>query len=297
MRFQLEGIIPAMLTPFTKGGKHVDYDKACALAKHLKKKGVHGVFVAGTTGEGPLMTVEERKRLLEEIVATVGKSIKVIAHTGSLDTPTAIELSRHARQAGAHAAAVVAPSFWRYDEAALAAHYKAIARSVKDFPVMLYNLPGCTNNPLTPKLVLDLANKVDNIVGMKDSSGNMPALNMVLADRPKDFKVISGTDEYAFQSFATGADGAVSSTANVVPEMFLAIYNHVRGKRRVPAWNKQKELIRACGLFQYGAMVAYYKEGLRMRGFDAGYVRPPQRELTKDEIKGLAKGLKAAGLI
>ena len=297
MDFHLEGVLPAMLTPFTKDGEHVDYEKATALATRLADAGVHGLFIAGTTGEGPLMRLDERKRLLEEVIQTVGDRVKVVAHSGCLDTPGTLELTRHARDVGAAAVGVVAPAFYRYDRAALVAHYTAAAKAVEGFPVLLYNLPGCTKNPLPPDLILHLADTVENIVGIKDSGGRMQQLNAVLAKAPKGFIIINGVDEYMVQALMTGAHGSVASTANVVPELFLSIYNHVKKGDLGLAWDSQKALGHACGLFQYGAMVAYYKEALRMRGFDAGYVRPPQRELKEEEKSQLARGMENAGLL
>jgi len=297
MKFNVGGVFPAILTPFTKGGKAVDYDLAKALAARLAGQGVHGLFVCGTTGEGPLMTLEERKRTLEAVVQEVGKRVHVIAHTGCFDTASTIELTRHARDIGAKAAGIVAPGFFGYDDAALLAHYRMIASAVKGFPILLYNIPGCAKNELSPAVVLELARTVDNIVGMKDSSGSLPNLNRVLADKPNDFVVINGVDEYAMQAQVAGAAGFVASTANVVPEVFLSIYNSVKKGDLKKAWASQKVLGRACAAFCYGKMVARYKEGLRLRGFDAGYVRPPQRELTKQEKTALAKALEAAGLI
>ncbi|HOZ47497.1 MAG TPA: dihydrodipicolinate synthase family protein [Candidatus Hydrogenedentes bacterium] len=297
MKFNLEGVIPALLTPFTKNGDQVDYDSACALAVRLADQGVHGVFTCGTTGEGMLMTVEERKRALEAVVATVGKRIRVIAHTGALDTSTTIELTRHAAEAGAYAAGVVAPGFYAYDDTALFNHFEAIAGAVKGFPVLLYNIPGCARNKIGPELIVRLANQVDNIVGMKDSAGDIAALNRVLGDAPAAFRVINGVDEYSYNALLAGAAGCVSSTANVVPEVFLSIFDNVRKGNLKKAWASQVQLSHLCGVFQYGKMVAYYKEGLRLRGFDPGYVRPPQRELSGRERKAFAQALRDNGLI
>ncbi len=297
MKFKLEGIIPAILTPFTKGGEQVDYEKACALATRLADQGVAGVFVAGTTGEGFLMTVEERKKLLEELIAAAGKRIKIIAQTGHFDTATVIELSQHAMEAGAAAAGVVAPGFYGYDDASLRLHYKLVAKAVKDFPILLYNLPGCAKNLLTAELIVELAEGVDNIVGIKDSSGMMALFSRVLGDRPKEFVCINGADEYSFQAYAAGADGSVSSTANVFPDVFLGIFNNMKKGDTKKAWKYQVMLNRLCGVFQYGKMVAYYKEGMRLRGFDAGYVRAPQRELTAAERKAFTKKLEGMGVL
>lgn len=289
MKFHLEGVIPALLTPFTKNGEKVDYEKACALADRLARQGVHGIFPCGTTGEGMLMTLDERKQLIAELVAAVGKKIKVIAHTGCFDTASTIELTRHAMQCGAAAAGVVAPGFYGYDDAALARHYTLVTAAVKGFPVLLYNIPGCAKNTLTPELILSLAAKIENIAGMKDSGGSMAALTRILAGMPKGFNVINGVDEYTYQALLAGANGSVSSTANVVPELFLTIFNNVRKNDLKKAWVGQTKLAAACTLFQYGKMVAYYKEGLRLRGFDAGYVRAPQRELTAAERTAFGK--------
>jgi dihydrodipicolinate synthase/N-acetylneuraminate lyase len=296
-KFRLEGVIPALLTPFTRHGKQVDYDKACALANRLADQGVHGIFPCGTTGEGLLLTLPERKKLIEELVMAVAKRIKVIAHTGCLDTASTIELTCHAMDVGASAAGIVAPGFYTYDEESLLRHYGAVAAAAKEFPILLYNIPGCAKNPLSPQLVFALASRYPNVLGIKDSGGDMAALTRILAGAPKGFNVINGVDEYTFQALIAGANGSVSSTANVVPELFLAIFNGVRDGDLKKAWAGQIKLSEACRLFQYGRMVAYYKEGLRLRGFDVGDVRPPQRELTTSEKNAFAKALHAAQIL
>jgi dihydrodipicolinate synthase/N-acetylneuraminate lyase len=297
MAFKIGGVLPAMLTPFKRGGLTVDYDRAGELALYLAKKGVHGLFVAGTTGEGLLLRMDERKKLLEAVVDAVGKKLDVVAQSGALDTPASIELTRHAADIGAKAAGIVSPGFYRYDEPSLENHYRNIARAVPGFPIMLYDIPGTSKNPLGPKLILKLANEVENIVGVKDSGGRMQKLNEILAGAPKGFIVINGVDEYTFQARIAGAHGSVASTANVVPELFLEINKHVDAGKFDSAWNSQKKLGRVCAMFRYGAMVAVYKEAMRLRGFDPGYVRGPQRELTKKEKRELAEGMKDAGLI
>ena len=292
MKFELKGVIPAILTPFTKGGKQVDFDRAAALAERLADQGVQGIFPGGTTGEGMLMTLDERKQLLELLVKVVGKRIRVIAHTGCFDTASTIELTQHAAATGAYAAAIVAPGFYGYDDISLRLHYASIAKAVSKFPILLYHIPGCAKNALSPKLILELAKDFDNIVGMKDSGGSIQYLNRVLADLPSTFTLINGCDEYTFQALVAGAKGSVSSTANVVPELFLAIYKNVQEKKYDQAWALQKILNDACRSFQYGSKVAFYKEGLRLRGFDPGFVRSPQRELNTAEKKALAEALK-----
>ena len=240
MHLKLEGVISAILTPFTKNGAKVDYEKACALAIRLADQGVHGIFVCGTTGEGFLMTVEERMRLLEELIGAVGKRINVIAQTGHFDTGTSIKLTRHAQKAGAVSAGIIAPGFYTYDNTALKLHYKMIATAVKGFPIMLYNLPSCAKNLLTPSLIFELATKYDNITGIKDSSRDMALLSRIIGDASEDFIIINGVDEYTYQAYLAGAHGSVSSTANVFPELFLDIYTNVKKSNLRKAWRSEE---------------------------------------------------------
>ena len=297
MPFIQGGVIPALLTPFTKGGKSVDFEKAAGLAGFLADKGVNGLFVAGTTGEGMLMTLDELKRLLETVIKAVGTRVDVIAHTGCMDTASTIELTCHAAQAGAKAAGVVAPWFFGYDNLALEMHYRAVAGAVKGFPIMFYNLPACARNALSAAFMVDLAGKVENIQGVKDSSGDFVHMGEILSHAPKGFVVINGVDNYSYQALVTGAHGCVASAANVVPELFLAIIKSVKKGDLAGAWKHQQKLSAAAKLLRYGAMVAYYKEGVRLRGFDAGYVRMPQRELSAKEKRDFAQAMQAAGLI
>jgi dihydrodipicolinate synthase/N-acetylneuraminate lyase len=296
MRFNAEGIIVAMVTPFTKGGRNVDLAKVGPLAEWLVKRGAAGLFVCGTTGEGMLMTAEERRAVLERVIDTVGSKALIVAHTGALDTVTTVSLTRHACEAGARAAAAVAPSFYGYDDRALEEHFKAVAKAVPDFPVMLYNIPGCAKNFLTPEFVLKLA-QVDNIVGVKDSTGNMEDLTWLLGSAPKDFHVINGADTYGYQAFLAGSPAAVSGTGNVVLDVYKGVYDHLQKGNLKKAWECQVRLAEACRIFAYGRMAAIMKEGMRLRGFDPGYVRPPQRELTAGEKKKLARNMKEARLV
>lgn len=297
MKFRLEGLVPALLTPFTKGGAHVDYDKAGALACRLADQGVAAVFPCGTTGEGMLMTLDERKKLITEVVQAVRGRIKVIVHAGCLDTASTIELARHGAEIGADAAGVVTPGFYTYDDASLERHFKRIAAAAKGFPIFLYNIPGCAKNALSPDLIIRLANETENIIGLKDSAGIIQNLARVINGAPKKFIVLNGVDEYTFQALLSGANGSVTSTANVAPELFLNVTRALEKGGLKKARAAQAKLDGVCKIFQYGKMVAYYKEGLRLRGFDAGYVRPPQRELTPAEKKAFAKALEAAGIL
>lgn len=297
MRFSVDGIISAMVTPFTANGEYVDFDKVAPLAEWLIAKGVAGLFPCGTTGEGQLLYPGERKEILEEVVSAAGKETLVVAHTGAQDLATTIELSRHAQECGANAVAVVAPSYYTYDDKALFQFFKSVAKAVTGFPVLVYNIPGCTHNPLSGDLILRLAESVENIAGIKDSSGSMALLTRLLGAAPKGFHVINGSDDYGYQFFQAGGKAAVSGTSNVCPELYARIHKNLRQGNTKKAWKEQIALEKACRLFEYGAKVSVFKEGMRLRGFDPGAVRPPQRELTAAEKRKLAKGLEELGLL
>jgi dihydrodipicolinate synthase/N-acetylneuraminate lyase len=286
-----------MVTPFTKGGQYVDFEKIGPIAQYLVKGGAHGLFPCGTTGEGLLLSTEERKEVLKEVVLEVGKKAQIIAHTGAIETATTIELTRHAQEAGAHAAAIVAPFYYSYDNDALYKYFVDIAKAVPKFPILVYNIPGCAKNVLSADLIIRLGNEVENIVGCKDSSGNMIHLTRLLGNAPKGFQVINGADEYGFQAFVAGAPAAVSGTSNVVLKLYKSVWDHLQKKDLKKAWQAQVVLEEACRIFAYGGSIAMFKEGMRLQGIDAGYVRGPMRELTKEEKATVKKNLQKLGII
>lgn len=296
MKVKIEGIISAMVTPFTRGGQYVDMDKVGGIAERLVKEGAHGLFPCGTTGEGMLMSPEERKEVLNEVIGAVGKKATIIAHTGTFDLATTIELTAHAAANGAHAAAIVAPGYYGYDDTSLKLYYRAIAKAVAGFPIMLYNIPSCARNGLSAEVILELANE-ENIVGIKDSSGNMALLTRLIGNAPKGFAVVNGADEYGYQAFLAGAAGAVSGTSNVVLKLYRAIWDNVKAGKLDKAWAAQVKLEGACRILEYGRKAAIFKEGMRLRGFDPGYVRPPMRELDTKERKAFEQAMTDAGLI
>ncbi len=296
-RLKLEGVISAMVTPFTKDGEYVDFDKVGPYAERMVKMGAKGLFPCGTTGEGMLLSPEERKEVAAEVVQAAGKKAKVVVHTGCLDTATTVELTRHAQQIGADAAAIVAPGYYYYDDASLVKFYTTIAKAVDGFPILVYNIPSCARNALSVDLVIQLAETVENIVGIKDSGGNMGLLTQMLARAPKDFNVVNGVDEYGYQAILAGCPAAVSGLSNVVCDIYAAVFANIAKGDLKKAWKEQVRLERAARIFEYGRKAAVFKEGSRLRGFDSGYVRPPMRELTAAEKKKLAADMKELGVL
>lgn len=287
---RLKGVIPAILTPFdeTYGVDERAFEELC---NYLIDKGIRGLFVAGTTGEGPLLSLEERFRLFSLAVRFSKGRVPVIAHVGSVSLKETVTLIRSAIEAKVDAIAIVSPYYYRLDEKAIEEYYLGILKETDGIPVFLYNIPGLTNNPITPGLLEKLFNQ-GKIIGVKDSSGNITVIKSFIDISP-EFQVVSGTDELFLLALTLGAVGAVSSTSNVFPEIFNNIYDAFVSKNLNLAVKNQRKLNELCKIFQYGRLISSYKYALSLRGVNiSSRVRSPQRELTGEEKDIIKEGIK-----
>lgn len=213
----LTGCATALVTPFRKDGS-VDEECFKRLAERQIKGGVKLLVPCGTTGESATMTEAERLNVIRLAVEVAHRQeAKVIAGTGSNSTAATIEFTRRARELGADAALIVAPYYNKPTQAGLYAHFSEVAKSVTDFPIMLYNVPGRTASNISAETTLRLAADHPNIVATKEASGDLSQVMAILAGRPKGFKVFSGDDATTLPLIALGADGLVSVIANEMP--------------------------------------------------------------------------------
>jgi 4-hydroxy-tetrahydrodipicolinate synthase len=214
----LRGCATALVTPFNKDGS-IDDDCFRSLVKRQIKGGVNLLVPCGTTGESVTMDADERLHVIKMTVQVAkGTKAKVIAGTGSNNTAATIDFTRRAREAGADAALVVAPYYNKPTQDGLFAHFSEIAKSVKGFPIMLYNVPSRTASNISPETTLRLADAHENIVATKEASGNFSQVMEIIGGRPKNFKVFSGDDATALPLIALGADGLVSVCSNELPK-------------------------------------------------------------------------------
>jgi 4-hydroxy-tetrahydrodipicolinate synthase len=214
----MRGCATALVTPFHKDGS---IDDACftKLVVRQIKGGVNLLVPCGTTGESVTMSEDERLHVIKLAVAAAkGTKAKVVAGTGSNNTSATIDFTRKAREAGADAALIVAPYYNKPTQEGLFAHFSEIAKSVKGFPIMLYNVPSRTASNISAETTLRLAAAHENIVATKEASGNYSQVMEIIAGRPKNFKVFSGDDASALPLIAIGADGLVSVIANEMPK-------------------------------------------------------------------------------
>jgi len=214
----MRGCATALVTPFRKDGS-VDDECFVRLVERQIKGGVKLLVPCGTTGESATMDEAERLaviRLTAEVAK--GKSAKVVAGTGSNNTAATIDFTRRAREVGADAALVVAPYYNKPTQDGMFAHFSEIAKSVKGFPLMLYNVPGRTSSNISADTTLRLANEHENIVATKEASGNFSQIMEIIAKRPRNFKVLSGDDAVTLPLISIGADGLVSVVSNELPK-------------------------------------------------------------------------------
>lgn len=214
----MRGCATALVTPFRKDGS---IDDACftKLVERQIKGGVNLLVPCGTTGESVTMSEDERLHVIRlTVLAAKGTKAKVIAGTGSNNTAATIDFTRKAREAGADAALLVAPYYNKPTQEGLFAHFSEIAKSVKGFPIMLYNVPSRTSSNISAATTLKLAEAHENIVATKEASGDYSQVMQILAARPKNFKVFSGDDASTLPLVSLGADGLVSVVANEMPK-------------------------------------------------------------------------------
>lgn len=227
MRFEPKGIIPAIITPIDNN-ENINKTSLKKLTKYLIDAGVHGIFVLGTTGEWYGFDLEQKKQIIETVLSEVATKIPVYAGTGAITTRESIELSRMAESIGVTALSVLTPVFIKPSQNELYNHYRSIAESVK-LPILLYNNPGRTGNNINVELVRRLS-KVDNIVGIKDSSGDLTQTIGYIQETDDSFSVLAGKDTLILSTLIHGGKGAISTTANVAPKISTAIYEEfIRG--------------------------------------------------------------------
>jgi 4-hydroxy-tetrahydrodipicolinate synthase len=220
----MRGCATALVTPFKSDGA-IDEDRLRALVDRQINGGVKSLVPCGTTGESATMNEDEDARVIELTIEVARGRAKVIAGAGSNSTASAIEYSQRSQDAGADAVLQVAPWYNKPTQEGLYAHFRAIADAVPDLPIMLYNVPGRTSSNIAAQTTLRLARDCENIVAVKEASGNLSQIMEILRERPNEFRVLSGDDAVTLPLVALGADGIVSVASNEVPDLMSQMTN------------------------------------------------------------------------
>jgi 4-hydroxy-tetrahydrodipicolinate synthase len=293
MTAKFHGIIPAVLTPLDQSDK-VDIEALKQLVGYLKDARVHGLQPLGSTGQGPLLTKEERKLVAKTVIDAASSSIPVMIHVGDATTSVTLELAKHAKDVGADAVACVTPYYYSYDEGALLNHYSALSQSI-DLPIFVYNIPRYTgfnvSVPFLKKLV-----KIPGIVGIKDSSRDLSQMLDIIAELREGFTLLSGPDKLIFQALISGAPGAISALANVFPDVCVGIYDSVK-RGDFAKGRELQERLNAARPYLETPVLAPLFEALRLMGLKSGNARLPLRPLTHEEKRKLEEGLRSLQLL
>jgi 4-hydroxy-tetrahydrodipicolinate synthase len=210
---QFKGAFVAIVTPFSDG--KIDEKELIDLIEFQIAGGTNGIVPCGTTGEAATMSHEEHHRVVELTIKTVNGRVPVVAGTGSNSTAETIELTRHAKEAGADGALVITPYYNKPSQEGLYQHFKAVAEAA-ELPIILYNVPSRTSVNMLPSTVARCA-QIPNIVGIKEATGDLNQISEVIRLCPDDFTVLSGDDFTSMATVAIGGKGVISVTSNVAP--------------------------------------------------------------------------------
>lgn len=279
-------LIPAMITPFDEDLK-LDLPRMRELVNRLIDQGADSLLVGATTGEAPTIFYPQKIELFKVVVDEVNGRVPVIAYTGDNCTADSVDFAKEAEKLGVDGMLLVVPYYNKPPQEGMYQHFKAVAGAV-DVPCMLYNIPGRCSVNMTAETTLRLAHDVDNIVGIKEASGNYEQIQAIIDGAPDDFAVYSGDDSSTLDIMKMGGVGVVSTIGNVAPARMKEIIDlFVAGKVEEAEAANAKLLPLMNGLFATTNPILV-KEALRLLGFPVGGVRLPLIPATPEQSEALA---------
>jgi N-acetylneuraminate lyase len=289
MKKLIQGIVPALITPFDESGALAP-GRVPALVRSLLDAGVKGFFVCGSTGEGKAMTVPERKLMAETVVKEVGGAVPVIMHVGATSTENAVELARHAAAVGADATGSVAPIEAPKNLPAAAKHYAAIGGAT-DLPFYVYWIAASADQTVTADQFLEAMKPVPNFAGVKFTDTNFYMFQQLVACSGGQINAITGPDEMCLAGLVMGSDGAIGSTYNIMPRLFLGMYKAFHSGDIRSAMTRQAQANRVISiLIRYG-VIAGIKAVLGGRGIPVGIPRPPMPQASPERLAEMRREL------
>ncbi|MCA9936447.1 MAG: dihydrodipicolinate synthase family protein [Anaerolineales bacterium] len=270
------GVAPALATPLLADGYTVNVTAVPTLIDFLLERGVKGLFVGGTTGEGILLDTAQRMRLHETAVTATNGRAPVLLHIGANRMDTAVTLAQHAAQIGADAIAAVTPTYYGMHDEALADYYHTIAAAVPQMPLLLYDIPHMAVNGISAALLRRLSRDVPSLAGVKSSQPNAQILRELLHAAPPHLLMLAGNERIALGSLAMGADGLISGLSTAVPEPFVALTAAYARGDIAEAQQQHRIINQLLDLMPAGARIGGIKQILTERGIDMGTPVPPR---------------------
>ncbi len=285
----------AIVTPF-KEDESINYDKLDELIDFHCENGTDSIIICGTTGESATLTEEEHMECVKFTIDRTKKRIPVIAGTGSNCTRTAIDMSKEAAEHGADGLLLVTPYYNKATQAGLMAHYTAVAKEVKTTPIIMYSVASRTGCNIEPATVAALVKNVDNIVGIKEASGNIGQVARIMALTDGNIDLYSGNDDQIVPLLSLGGKGVISVLSNIAPQKTHDICaKFFEGDVKGSAKMQLEALPLVEQLFSEVNPIPV-KKAMQLMGMDCGSLRMPLTELTKEHEESLAKAMKDYGI-
>jgi dihydrodipicolinate synthase/N-acetylneuraminate lyase len=292
MSTDFKGVIPPVITCFDKHGE-IDVSAQREIVRFLSKH-VDGFYPCGTYGSGPLMSLEERMKVAEIVVAEKGRAY-VIVHVGAASTKDAVDLAKHAEIIGADAVGAIPPYYYAYSQAQLVDYYRAILKAVK-IPVFLYNNPELSRNPIAPESLRILAE--EGLAGVKDSAFDIVSFyNYLNAVKKPGFKFIVGTEAIAAAALDAGACAVIAGLANAFPEYMADFYATWKKGDAAATAKRQLEVIKVRNALKMGPTLTMTYAALRMRGLNPGFPRAPYSDISPELYQKAKAEFTALGML
>lgn len=288
-------VITAMVTPFAADGK-VDYAVAEKLASWLVENGTDALVVCGTTGESPTLSWDEEYELFQVVQKAVAGKGKVIAGTGSNSTSEAIAATQKAAKLGLDGSLQVVPYYNKPPQEGLYQHFRAIASSCPDLPIMLYNIPGRTGTNMQPETIARLG-EIDNIVAIKEASGNLEQVSQIRRLTPPEFEIYSGDDSLTLPILAVGGKGVVSVAAHLVGNHLKEMIQAFEAGQIQKATEIHLQLFPLFKALFITTNPIPVKATLKLQGWEVGSTRLPLAEPPEDVIQTIKNVLTELNLL
>ncbi len=294
LRYDCGEVVTAMITPMTESGA-IDYDSVESLAAHLVDSGSEAILVAGTTGESPTLTNEEEIELVNSVKRAVQNRVKIILGAGSNSTASAISYSKFAQKEEVDAILSVVPYYNKPNQRGMIEHFSAVAEAT-DLPIIMYNIPSRTGVNMLPETVAYLAEKYDNIVGLKQSFGDMDKISELKILCPENFAIYSGDDSLTLPMLSLGAHGVISVASHLFGTEIKSMIRNFKTGQLAVAKNMHRTLYPAFKKLFMAPNPVPVKAALAHRGLINEHVRKPLavlNEAEKEELFAVIDSIKA----
>ncbi len=282
MKKIFKGIMPALVTPFENDSKTVNEQVTKDLIDLYINQGASGFYILGSTGEGIVMSREEREKMCEISVKQVNGRMPVICHIASVNFNEMIELAKHAERVGADAIAAIPPAILHYTADDIYNYYKKLAQNVS-IPVIVYYFPGA-QAAMSPELIAKIC-EIDNVTGVKWSANNYYAMMRLKDMTHGEVNIINGPDEMLLQGLAAGADAGIGATYNAMLPQYVKIYDYFKQGNMKDALETQIKVNRVINSMINYEVIPSVKYAVSLLGYDVGNAMYPMKRLTEQEEK------------